>query len=166
MEKNDWVNISHKSTYNWKTLLLVIYYAIFSAIFVSIITILGNISKGVFPKYILSMNGNWGIWIAMAVIPFSALFNGRQVTIEINPADRFDFNKIVQYFIYKKNVITTESPNLTILRTRFKVNRFLLSGTDEIIIQTKDNKLTVKLPQNLVYDFGHGVRWETIFLKN
>lgn len=166
MERNEFITISQKGIYSPKLFrLYFVSLTIIGLVALSFLGFIGYLKDQKFIDIILLREQSW--WLFYVIIfPLFYTLQQRKFELTIEPLNRVDVDKLVEYFKQKKFELEYRDNLIVKMRNTPKFGWLFGKDLDTVVIHLDSNILKLSIAGKRVYDVTHSFRWTKDFLKD
>ena len=166
MERNEFIKINQKGIYTPELFRLYFVSIIIVGLFtLSLLAFIGYVKEQKFIDFLLLKEQPW--WIFYVIIfPLVYTLQQRKFELTIEPLNRVDVDKLVEYLKQKKFEVEYRDNLIVKMRNTPKFGWLFGKDLDTAQIRFDGDILRIIVAGRRVYDISHSFRWTKDFLKD
>lgn len=166
MERNEFITINQKGIYTPE--LIRLYFVstiILGVVVLSLLAFIGFMNEQKFIDILLLKTHSW--WLFYVIIfPLVYTLQQRKFELTIEPLNRVDVDKLVEYLKQKKFGVEYRDNMIVKMRNTPKFGWLFGKDLDTAVILFEGDILKIVVAGSRVYDISHTFRWSKDFLKD
>lgn len=166
MERNEFIKINQKGIYTPELFrLYFVSFILIGFVTLSIIGFIGYLNDKMFIDILTLKEQSW--WLFYVIIfPLVYTLQQRKFELTIEPLNRVDVDKLVEYLKQKKFEVEYRDNLIVKMRNTPKFGWLFGKDLDTAQIRFDGDILRIIVAGSRVYDISHSFRWTKDFLKD